>query len=313
MSWKGNGAFVWQVKMSTGGYAANTQAGWDHLADVVLDAGMNLAPVKVADAGQVFNQTEKPLKLGWTDDILDGLFKTFERKGIQPMGWQYVYGNAPQAEAQRAITMIRRLGLEYWIIDAESEYKFKAAAAEVYMSTLMKACPDIAFALCSFRFPSLHPEFPWSTFLKYLRPGVDVHMPQVYWEQVYDPPYPQNSAEQMERSFKELKKLKDLEVVPVGPAYGAAGKNGTYWTPSLAQQDNFVRKAIELGCPGALWWELGTMLRPDFLARGYYGNMAKYSRMFDPSPQPSPDGEGELSDAEKLARLWEAHPELHPG
>lgn len=298
--WKGNGLFIWQVKQSTGLFPANSQDGWDYLANVLENTGVQMAPVKAADGIYDFNQIRKIL--GWSDDILPGLYPTIEGAMLSKMGWQYVYGYNPKGEANAAIRRIKQYGLTHWIIDAEGEYKTSGSGnAEVYMSMLTESCPDVQYALCSYRFPKLHPEFPWKAFLKYLDPDKDCHMPQVYWQASYGE---YDGAAQLRTSREQLLALKELPIVPVGPCYGA-GDGNKYWSPSIDQMDRFVEEAIKLKCPGILWWELGNMLRPDFIDRGYLGRMKKYSDMFGGIVPPV------VPDAEKLQRLWNAHPELH--
>jgi len=96
--------------------------------------------------------------------------------------------------------------------------------------------------LCSYRFPSLHPELPWSSFLR----RSDFHAPQVYWMQADNP------GEQLQRSVRELLALRALPVVPIGAAFVEAG-----WQPTVAGINEFDRMAQALKLPGIGWWEWG--------------------------------------------------------
>ena len=63
------------------------------------------------------------------------------------------------------------------MIDVEREYKDagKSKAAATFMNRLRAALPHIPVALCSYRFPSYHPQIPWKVFLE----RCDLNMPQV--------------------------------------------------------------------------------------------------------------------------------------
>jgi hypothetical protein len=150
-----------------------------------------------------------------------------------------------KSEATVAVSNIQRFKLDGWLIDAEQQYKRKGAAtwAETYMTTLRSGCPDTALGLCSYRFPSYHPELPWSVFLR----RCDFHAPQVYWIGAHNP------GQQLKTSVTQLRALKDLPVVPVGAAYYDTGFS---WQPTVAEINEFNQVAQEeLKLRGVSWWE----------------------------------------------------------
>ncbi len=234
----GKGIFVWQIKNARGGDPTK-------IVTWLKELGMSWVAVKVTDGAGNFNLRPTQIVGGkvvrWADDILQPLVSALKAAGIAVWGWGYVYGYDPAGEAAKAIERVRKFDLAGWIIDAEGEYKGKAVAADIYMKGLRGL--GVPVGLCSFRFPKLHPEFPWRNFLA----GCDFHMPQVYWMQAT------NAGAQLQRSVKELMGIKNLPVVPVGPACSEGG-----WAPTVAQLDEFDRTAKALGCPGVSWWLLDT-------------------------------------------------------
>jgi hypothetical protein len=66
---------------------------------------------------------------------------------------------------------VTELGLQGYIIDAEHEFKQPsgASAARTFMTELRKGLPNKPVALCSYRFPSYHPQFPMECFFRKVR------------------------------------------------------------------------------------------------------------------------------------------------
>jgi hypothetical protein len=107
------------------------------------------------------------------------------------------------------------------------------------MTTIRTSLPDIALGLCSYRYPSYHPELPWYEFLS----RCDFHAPQVYWQDAHNPDY------QLRRSVSELSGLRDLPIIPIGAAYSEHG-----WTPTDTDLKEFADTAKDLQLPGIAWW-----------------------------------------------------------
>ena len=287
----GMGVFIWQVKNCAGENSPETAAAREFIGKTLKTLGVSWAAVKVADGVNGFNLQE--VKGMWVDTILPAFFDAEEAAGRKRIGWGYIYGFNPLGEAKRVAEQIKKYGLDGYIIDAEGEYKKagRAAAATTYMKKLRELCPDTPLALCSFRWPSLHPEFPWKAFTDQMdaRKG-DVHMPQVYWQGATAVNEP---AIQLVRSINELKKIKDLPFIPVGAAYSEHG-----WSSSRDQIVLFSNHASVLNLPGINWWSLDQILKK-----------VEWQQAVIDASEDWQSGEVvtqdvEPSDVEKLSILW---------
>lgn len=206
----------------------------------IIAAGFQWVAVKAADGTLDHNQKDGP-------DNMAVFVQILRNAGIAVYGWQYVYGanwlgnTFAKSEAESAIRNINRFGFDGWFIDAEKEYKRKGSAAwaDTYMTTLRAGLPWVTLGLQSYRFPSLHPELPWQSFLRH----VDFHAPQVYWVGAANP------GAQLRRSTQELKALRDLPIVPTGSAYFERG-----WGPTVEQINEFDAAAKAFGLFGVLWY-----------------------------------------------------------
>lgn len=210
------------------------------IAAVAHRAGLTDVFIKVADG---------PLKFGVYagKDLVPGVVQALKAVGIKVWGWQYVYGNDPAGEERIATARIKELGLDAFIVDAESEFKKAgwAARAETYLSKLKANNTNCTIAFSSFRFPHYHPEFPWAVFFKYC----DINMPQVYWLQAH------NAAAQTQACFERFKAMQALHgkaQLPIWPAGPTWKENG--WRPSLAEIQDFEKVATNFGAPLVSYW-----------------------------------------------------------
>ena len=130
--------------------------------------------------------------------------------------------------------------------------------------------PDIPILLSSYRWPSVHPEFPWEEFARY----IDAWNPQVYWQGAHNP------SSQLTRSVNELRKIKDVSIIPAGSAY-PAGR----WKPTSEDLDEFNATAQELGLLGVHYWEW-------YYAEGKYPEwwaaISTHEWDIEPPPPPPP-------------------------
>lgn len=240
----GKGMFIWRLLSCAGGDPIR-------LAAMAQELRLSWICIKAADGTVNFNQG--PPAPTWAGPALLGAaISALQAVGIRIWLWQYIYGANPLRqsiavkEAERAVENIDRWKPDGWIIDPEKEYKRTGAAAwaDQYMTVLRSSCPTIPIGLCSYRFPTLHPELPWHNFLR----RCQFHAPQVYWIQAHNP------GDQLAKSVRELKALADLPVVPVGAAYYEPGYK---WKPTIAELNEFDRVAHALQLPGETWWEWG--------------------------------------------------------
>ena len=257
MIFDGVSLFLWQISeiFTTGNQVADLESFSDAVSRLKLDG----VYIKVADGALPYNLTRRT-QAQWEDTGLCALMEKISHSGLAKIGWHYLYGRQPEKEAERALERINRLGLQGYILDVEQEYKTAGVkAAEIFMKRL-RAGSSIPLALCSYRFPSLHREFPWQTFASWLDADKgDCHMPQVYWvgdRRVNGP------GLQLQRCHTELKALKALPLVPIGGLYSQS-VNGQLWRPSRVQIQNFVQEARLLKCPGVSWWSWDSLTKAE--------------------------------------------------
>jgi hypothetical protein len=230
MTLKGKGFFIWKI--------INCESG-DHLAITNLAHQSNLTHVlvKVADRNYSYNVDSEGV------DLVPPLVQNLHGRGIQAWGWHYIYGDDPIGEANKAIQRIQQTAVDGYVLDVEGEFKEpgKDQAAKIFMDRLRAVFPDLPIALCSYRFPSYHPQIPWEIFLD----KCNYNMPQVYWL------FNHNPGDQLSRCVQEFQSITPYRpIIPVGSAY----KTGS-WTPIPADMEEFMGTAQSLNLPGANFWE----------------------------------------------------------
>lgn len=232
MELKGKGYYLWQIKRAFEGNPGK-------IADAAKQAGLSHVLIKVADGVYNYNITNGV-------DMVPGLVAALRSRGISPWGWQYIYGVNAVNEAKRAITRVKQLGLDGFVVNAEKEFKAAnmAETAKSYMQELRAGLPKFPIALSTYRYPKLHAPFPFATFLEYC----DINMPQVYWVGSSNP------GQQLKRSIDEYKALAPvLPVIPTGAAYGQGS-----WSPTASQVIEFLQTARTIGLSAANFWEWQT-------------------------------------------------------
>jgi hypothetical protein len=232
MSLTGKGYFLWQIKAAQDGDPAK-------IAELAQKAGLSHVLIKVADGIYNYNITKGV-------DMVPPLVAALRAKGIQPWGWQYIYGAKPVDEARRAAERYQQLGLAGFVVNAEMQFKAKgmASAAHKYMQELRRLLPAVQIGLSTYRYPTVHYQFPFTAFLGYC----DFAMPQVYWVESVNP------AQQLKKSHDEFR-----AIFPSKPiiATGAAYAQGS-WAPTAAQITDFLNAARNLKLPAANFWEWQT-------------------------------------------------------
>lgn len=235
MSLTGKGFMIWKIRDCEGGSP-------ETIASVAQAAGLQHVHIKVAEETKAYNVDPNT-----GVDLVPSVVKALQARGIQVWGWHYVYGYDPAGEAQIAIRRVKQLGLDGYDIDAEVEYKQsgKEEAARTYMNALRQGLPNTPIALCSFRFPSYHPQFPWKVFLE----KCDLNMPQVYWEQAHNP------GAQLKASIKEFQAMSPIRpIIPVGPVYKNEG-----WSATADEITEFMKTAEDQNLKALSFfsWEYG--------------------------------------------------------
>ena len=277
---KGKGWFIWVLKETMKGdpvalAAAAKAAGVGHLIfhihngyvnDLQVSGGMDLTR-HIAEA---------------------------ESRGIECWGWGAVYRSTWSQGADRVIEAKKKYPtLVGYILDAEAQIKGSPAEAQSLMNKLRKYLPDMPIGLCSYRFPSLHPELPWKIF----RDQCDFDMPQVYWEQCFSDTC---GSFQLKSSHAEFQKL--LPRLPFC-ATGSAYKINS-WATTPQQIRGFLEEAKRLGLHGVNFWvwyqtQFNLPLLFDYIQQYPYGDV-----VIPPPPPP-------LTMEQKVDVLWNWYDESH--
>ena len=230
MPLQGKGFFIWRISDCERGDI-------NAIADLAEQAGFTHLLIKIADRTYSYNVTNTGV------DLVPPLARLLHDRGLQAWGWHYLYGDDPVGEANTAIQRVRQTGVDGYVIDAEREYKApgKATAAANFMNRLRQGLPNLPIALCSYRFPSYHPQLPWAAFLE----KCNYNMPQVYWQSNHNP------ADQLTRSLNEFQNLTPFRpLIPVGSAY----KVGS-WAATPADVVSFMQTAQALNLEAVNFWE----------------------------------------------------------
>lgn len=252
MTLRGKGFFIWKIKDCQGGNA-------DAIASEAAKAGFSHVLIKIADGAYAYN---------WDTvnnvDRIPPVVAALRKYNMQVWGWHYVYGSNPVAEANKAVSQVKKYNLDGYVIDAEGEFKQPGmdVAAKTFMTTLRAGLPSFPVALCSYRWPSYHPQFPWKIFLD----QCDLNMPMVYWMGAH------NAGAQLRRCVQEFQALSPVRpIIPVGPAFIEAG-----WSPTVADEQDFFNTIMALNLPAfnffswdecrrdlpALWTGISSMNMP---------------------------------------------------
>ena len=220
----GKGYFMWK--------AINCKAGRpEEIAAEAFAADLGHVLIKIADGVFRYN----------VDVDLPAIVAALQAAGVTVWGWQYIYGGNPAGEAAIAIRQIQATGVTGFVVNAEREFKQPGMGtrARTYMQALRASVGDMPIALSTYRFPSLHPQFPFTAFLDFC----DVAMPQVYWLYSHDP------VQQLARTLAEYYQLTTLPVIPTG----AAWKQNS-WQSTAADCTAFLQAAEIAGCQAANFW-----------------------------------------------------------
>jgi hypothetical protein len=230
MTLQGKGFFLWKINNCENGSPAA-------IAGAAQAAGFTHALLKVADGNYSYNLDSSG------NDLVTPVVQALRARGIQSWGWHYIYGDDPVGEANKAVQRIQQTGVDGYVLDVEGEYKApgKESAANRFMDRLRTSYPRLPVALCSYRFPSYHPQVPWEAFLA----RCDYNMPQVYWQLSHNP------ADQLSRCVNEFQNITPFRpIIPVGSAY----KTGS-WAASPEEVVTFLQAAQSLNLSAANFWE----------------------------------------------------------
>jgi hypothetical protein len=255
----GKGMYIWKIEYCHNGDISE-------ILRKAVTAKYSHVLVKIANGIYSYNYDwERKI------DLVPPLIQALKSEGIQAWGWHYLFGDQPAQEAQKAISRIRELGVDGYVIDAEGHYKGKYASAKTFMNQLTAAITDIPIALSSYRYPSYHPTVPYNEFLK----KCHLNMPQVYWMQAHNP------GAQLKKSIADYNNLQyKPPIFPTGAAFTEYG-----WTPTIPEILEFMQTAKDLKLAGVNFWEWGNL--HTYLPAEYYRTIRDFE--WDAGPRPPED------------------------
>jgi hypothetical protein len=216
--YRGDGMWIWYVSRSSGGDLGR-------IAHRARRHGIETVYIKSSDGSSSWSQFTR------------ALVSDLHSHGLRVCGWQFVYGSHPGAEARRGAEAVRK-GADCLVIDAESSYEGRYAAADTYMRKLRrKIGAGFPTALASFPYVDYHPSFPYSVFLG--PRGAHYNLPQLYWRAIGT-----TIAQGYEHTFR-FNRVYRRAIYPLGQ---------TYENPPVRQIKRFRRMAISYGLRGVSWW-----------------------------------------------------------
>lgn len=214
----GKGMWIWYVSRSNGGDLGK-------IARRARRHGIRTIYVKAADG-----------RYSWAQ-FTPGLVSYMHSRGVQVCAWQFVYGAYPAVEAQRGAEAVAD-GADCLVIDAESHYEGRYAAADSYVDHLRSAIGgSFPVALTSFPYVDYHPGLPYSVFMG--RNGARFNLPQIYWHTIGD-----SVATAFAHTWR-FNRVYRRPIMPIGQ---------TYDDPPLRQIRLFRRYAHEYLFRGVSWW-----------------------------------------------------------
>jgi len=215
---KGNGMWIWMLPKSEAGNL-------DAIAARARGASMRTVFVKSADAAKLWTQ--------FTPGLVQGLHD----RGLRVCAWQFVYGTDPLGEAAAGAASVAA-GADCLVIDAETAYEGRYAAAQRYMAALRAAIgPHHPLALTSFPYVDYHPRLPYSVFLG--AGGAQANLPQVYWKDIGA------SVDAVSARTLASNRIYGTPLAPLGQAYA---------DPDPADLARFRAIWAGYGAGGLSWW-----------------------------------------------------------
>jgi hypothetical protein len=191
------GQWIWYVDQSNGGSIPSiiATAHRHHIGTVYIKAGDGTT------TWDQFNPT---------------VVAALHHGGLKVCAWQFVYGDAPAAEAQIGAEAVAD-GADCLVIDAEAEYEGKYASADIYLSQLRAAVgANYPLSLAGFPYVDYHPAFPYSVFLG--PGGATINQPQMYWKAIGT-----SVAAVFAHSYL-FNRVYGRPIFPIGQTYEAPGR-----------------------------------------------------------------------------------------
>jgi hypothetical protein len=184
------------------------------------------------------------------DQFNGALVRALHHGGLKVCAWQFVYGDAPLAEARVGAAAVRA-GADCLVIDAEADYEGKYASADLYLRSLRAQIgARFPLSLAGFPYVDYHPAFPYSVFFG--AGGATVNQPQMYWKDIG------TSVREVFAHTYLYNRLWGKPIFPIGQTYGGPGR-----TPLRL----FRRYSESYGTVPS-WWDWQETTVPEWQALG---------------------------------------------
>jgi hypothetical protein len=219
-AFEGQGMWIWYVDKSNAGSVASI-----------------VAQAHAADVTTLFIKSSDGPSNYWSQ-FSPQLVAELHANGLKVCAWQFVYGTEPVGEANLGAEAVAD-GADCLVIDAESEYEGRYAAAQTYIDDLRaKVGPDYPLGLASFPYVFDHPSFPYSVFLG--PGGAQYNVPQMYWKDIGQ------SVDTVYANTYIANRVYGRPIFPLGQTYGGV---------SSTELLRFREEAVDYGAPGMSFWD----------------------------------------------------------
>jgi hypothetical protein len=159
MALQGKGFMIWKIPSCEGGSPSR-------IASEAKAAGLTHVLIKIADGVTAYN-VNKDTKV----DLVPPVVQALKAHGIHSLGLALSVRRKPNRRSSNRNPARDRTRTVKVILSTPSMNLSTsgAGAARTFMTELRKGLPNKPVALCSYRFPTFHPQFPWNAFLRKVR------------------------------------------------------------------------------------------------------------------------------------------------
>lgn len=255
----------------------------DSIARWLVENNFQAIWPKVADGPYVY-RWRPYISVPIADNLTPGVVDIFHSYGLLVLGWGFLYGKDPRGEANIAVSQVKTLRLDGYILDAEGTFDAQPAAvanACTITRIIRDALPDLPLAYCGWPRiwnPKNGGEWHPAAVARAFMVDCDVATPMTYW----DGESPTWAAEFLQQSYDQYRRFTDKPFIPAGRAYiGDAGK---------ATRENilaFQNRADKLELPGLSWWFLDHAVKYPAIQAGLK-ECHPYESKEEPAPEVCP-------------------------
>lgn len=209
--------------------------------------------------------------------------------GIEVEGWGYHYPNWAASQGRAIQERCQKLNLKTYHVNIEREWKRpQGTATNISIMLSNIGIAELEVLICSYRYPSLHPELPWKASMQHS--ATDGASPQVYFALRHDP------VTQLVRTYNEYKKW-HKPIHPIGPTFGATfrvGDDKFWWEPTTSDLTGFRKWCEKEKLPRIYYYSLDWLL-----SRKRYDWLEAATGSGSQEPPP-PEENGEIPTAEQV-------------